>query len=71
MNPDWWLVAIIAFGVFFFTSIFWISYGSHKADQLRSDHADHIAQVHEGYAIQRTVYGSVPITKLVGREDST
>jgi len=39
MPSDTWLMIIIAFGVFFFTSVFWIAYGSYRVDQLRQVHA--------------------------------
>jgi hypothetical protein len=52
------------------TSFFWVSYGAHKADQMRSDHALHVERIHESYRMQREMYGSIPVEKLLGREAS-
>ena len=39
MEHDTWLIIMIALGVFFFTSLFWILYGIRRADQMRQIHA--------------------------------
>jgi len=65
---DWVLVAGIVVVAMCATSLFWILYGSQKADQMRVDHAVHIDRVHEQYRMQREMYGSIPIEKLLGHE---
>ena len=67
---DWVLVGIIVLVAICVTSTFWVLYGAQKADQMRVAHAIHIDRVHEQYRMQREMYGSIPIEKLIGREAS-
>ena len=69
MDPNWWIVAMLITGTFVITSIFWISYGAYKADEMRQQHTMHVERVHESYTMQRQTYGAVPVEKLIGREN--
>lgn len=62
------LVTILMVLVVIGTSIFWIIYGTHRVTDLRLEHAKHIERIHSDYDMQRRIYGSVPIEKLVGYE---
>jgi len=81
MPHDVWLVILISFGVFFFTSIFWIAYGGFKADQMRQTHQEELelaradnrvlSDMVTKTEIQARVLGSTPVSRLIGNSEDT
>jgi hypothetical protein len=76
MTSDWMLVCIITFFTWFFTSVFWIAYGSYKADQMRQTHIAEqdvlrkenreMRQMVNQTEMQRRVLGGTKVSKLIG-----
>lgn len=79
MTGDHWLMVMIAFGVFFLTSVFWIAYGTYRADQLRQQHAREVEMLKSENLqasrmvakteMQARVLGATPVSRLIGGRD--
>ena len=76
MSADVWLMTVISFGCIFFTSVFWIAYGSFRADQMRQQHIaeqdvlrmeiTEAAKMVAKTEYQMRVLGHVPAARLIG-----
>jgi hypothetical protein len=67
---DWVLVAALVGFAVVVTSFLWIGYGAQRFWDLKRRHAREVEEIHKSYTMQVRTYGSVPVEKLIGREDS-
>jgi len=79
MHPDWQLVALLVFLTWFLTSVFWVAYGSYRADQMRQQHIaeqdvlrmeiSEAAKMVAKTEFQMRVLGATPVSRLIGNDD--